>query len=115
MTETRDDAPDAADDALTHFTGTGTLRSKRHYDPDDGDLTTAIVGAVADAEGVELSAVTEPLLYESIDAAALEGSLFATGDRPGFGDYGEVEFQYHGYVVTVDSDGWIAVCEQSHD
>ncbi|MBV0922837.1 hypothetical protein KTS45_01365 [Halomicroarcula limicola] len=79
----------------------------------DGDLTTAIVFAVADARNVAPSDLKSPPLYDCIDAAALEETLFGpegeTGARQGAGT---VEFRYTDNLVTVASDGWIQVYER---
>jgi len=87
--------------------------AQRHYDPaDTGELTTAIVFAIAEAMGVEPQEVKSPSLYECVDAAALEDTFFGpsvTGEsRQGIGT---VEFRYTEYLVTVRSDGWVQVYE----
>jgi hypothetical protein len=87
--------------------------AQRHYDPDrDGELTTAIVFAVADAAGVSPKEIKSPPLYEIVDVAAIEDALFGpetpTDSRPGTGS---VEFRYTDYLVTIGSDGWIQVYE----
>ncbi|WP_458210940.1 HalOD1 output domain-containing protein [Haladaptatus sp. NG-SE-30] len=92
-----------------------TQVAQRHYDPaQDGELTTALVFAIAEAEGVAPSEVTSPPVYECIDAAALEETFFgpavAGEDRQGVGT---VEFQYTEYRVTVGSGGWIQVYEST--
>lgn len=114
MTETRDGPrDDGGDDASP---SPENLVSQRYYDPaENGDLTTAIVGAVAEAEGVEVTAVTEPLLYDAIDAEALELSLFDGSERSGRGDPGSVQFDYHGFTIVVDSDGWVRVYDAHSD
>lgn len=79
------------------------------YDPEsDFDLTSAVVSAVADAAGADPTALNGPPLYDSVDAAALESSLFGEGapDR-------SAEFRYLGYRVVVDSDGRIRVYERT--
>ncbi|WP_164974748.1 HalOD1 output domain-containing protein [Halegenticoccus tardaugens] len=101
--------------------GSDRLVSQFHYDPSETyDLTAAIVKAVAEAEGVEITSVSEPYLYDSVDTAALENILFddSSGtDRAnaGRGDRGNARFSYHGYAVTVDGDGWIQVYETQSD
>jgi hypothetical protein len=99
MTETSDSSPDS--DALV---------SQRYYDPEaDDDLTTTIIEAVAEAKDVEATAVTDPLLYDSIDAAALEDSLFNQSAAVDPADSGSVRFEYHGFTITVESEGWVTV------
>lgn len=114
MTETRDGSQNGGKDDAPP--GAESLVSQRHYDPDEnGDLTMAIVGAVAEAKSVEITALTEPLLYDTIDAEALEISLFGTSTGAEPTDPGRVQFEYHGFTITVDSDGWIRVYESSSD
>jgi len=87
--------------------------AQRHYEPDgQGELTTAIIYAIAEAEGVPPSAVTLPPLYESVDVPAIEGTFFG----PDISDEsrqcaGAVEFRYADYLVTVRSDGRVRVFE----
>lgn len=105
---TSDDTGDDVEDRWTQA-------AQRHFDPDqDGELTTAIVYAIAAAEGVSPSDVKSPPLYESIDASALQDTFFGPDvvgvDRQGIGT---VEFRYDDYRVTVQSDGWIQVYEQT--
>ncbi|MDG5821185.1 HalOD1 output domain-containing protein [Natronococcus sp. A-GB7] len=87
--------------------------TQRHYDPArDGELTTAIVFAVAEAEDVSPNEVTSPPLYESVDVAAIENAFFGSNpeDGPRRGT-GVVEFRYADYLVKVRSDSWIQICE----
>jgi hypothetical protein len=90
---------------------TWTQEAQRHYEPQgNGELTTAIVSAVADAEGVAPSDLTFPPLYEVIDAPALEDTFFGT---PGGTGTGTVEFTYEQYLIRVKGDGWIQVYEST--
>jgi hypothetical protein len=103
---TDDDPTSGAD---THWSQV----AQRHYEPNGrGELTTAIVYTIAEAEGVSPSELKSPPLYECVDAAALEDTFFGpdvTGrSRQGVGS---VEFQYTEYLVKVRSDGWIQVYE----
>ncbi|MFB6185161.1 MAG: HalOD1 output domain-containing protein [Haloarculaceae archaeon] len=87
--------------------------AQRHYEPNGRDeLTTAIVYAIAEAEGVSPSDVKSPPLYEIVDAPAIEDAFFGpdvAGDsRQGIGS---VEFRYADHLVKVRSDGWIRVYE----
>lgn len=68
------------------------------------DLVVAILDAVADAAGVDPSALDKPL-YEAIDPDALS-KLFHTLD--GSVD-GYVAFTYDGYRVIAYSDGSVQV------
>ncbi|MFC6862833.1 HalOD1 output domain-containing protein [Halomicroarcula sp. GCM10025817] len=95
--------------ATTHWSQV----AQRHYEPDGrGELTTAIVYAIAEAEGVSPSEVTSPPLYDIVDVPAIEGAFFgpnvAEESRQGVGS---VEFQYTEYLVKVRSDGWVQVYE----
>jgi hypothetical protein len=102
---TSDDTPDP--DAGAQW----TQAAQRQYDPaDDFDLTSEVVSAVAAAADVDPVAIEGPPLYDSIDAAALEATLFGTGGRRH--NVGTVEFHYLGYRVRVASDGWIRVYER---
>lgn len=87
--------------------------TQRHYDRDrDGELTTAIVFAIADAENVPIDEVKSPPLYEVVDIPAIEAALFRSETRadPRKGT-GSVEFRYTDYLVKVRSDGWIQLYE----
>jgi hypothetical protein len=87
--------------------------TQRHYEPDGkGELTSAVVYAVAECEGVSPTDVKSPPLYEFVDVPAIEDAFFgpevASDSRRGVGT---VEFQYANYLVTVRSDGWIRIYE----
>ena len=88
---------------------------QRHYEPDgQGELTTAIIYAIAEAEGVSPSEVKSPPLYESVDVPATENVFFEPdGDRESRQGTGTVKFQYTDYLVKIRSDGWIQVYEPS--
>lgn len=105
------DGDDPTRDLDTHQ----SQAAQRHYDPDgNGDLTTAIIYAIAEAEAVSPREVKSPPLYEVVDASAIEDAFFGrhvAGD-PRQGN-GAVEFQYTDYLVKVRSDGWIAVYERT--
>jgi hypothetical protein len=85
--------------------------AQRRYEPDrDGGLTTAIVFAIADAEGIPPRELKSPPLYDVVDVVGIEQTFFgldpAESARRGTG---MVEFRYTDYLVTVRSDGWIQV------
>jgi len=88
---------------------------QRHYEPDGhGDLTTAIVYAIAAAEGVSPSEIKSPPLYECLDVPAIENAFFGSGVSEGSRQgTGTVEFHYTDYLVQIRSDGWIQVYEPS--
>ncbi|WP_101295907.1 HalOD1 output domain-containing protein [Halegenticoccus soli] len=99
---------DSSTDSLTRLE---SLVSQYHYDLDETyDLTAAILKAVAKAEEVDLLSITgPPFLYDSIDAVALEESLFTD---PTSADPQAVQFSFYGYEITVESNGWIQVYER---
>jgi hypothetical protein len=76
------------------------------------DLTTTIVGAVADVEGISPTELKDPVLYDCVDVASLEDAFFGpdVSGRNRDGD-GTVEFQFGDYRITVNSNGWISVYE----
>lgn len=74
------------------------------------DLTSAIVAAVAEAEGVRPTEVKEPPLYEVLDVAALEASFFGSPTIGRESDaHRAVEFLYRGHRVVVRSDAWVQI------
>ncbi|MFC6827096.1 HalOD1 output domain-containing protein [Halopelagius fulvigenes] len=72
----------------------------------DEPLSLTVVRTVADAEGVEPTALRP--LYSAVDPDALD-SLFESGAGDGLGFAGEVQFQYHGYDVCIHSDGRVTL------
>lgn len=87
---------------------------QRPVDPSEyGGLTSTIVSAVADAEGVRLTDVEDPPLYEVLDTAALEAAFFSSGDPRYLYDADvSTEFMYRDYRIVVRSDGWVLVYER---
>lgn len=78
------------------------------------ELTTVIVEAVADVEGVAPTEVSSPPLYEVVDVPAIEDGFFGrkvADDRRD--STGSVDFRYRGVRVTVTSDGWVTIDEPS--
>ena len=67
---------------------------------DNVDLETAVVAAVAQSEGVEPTAIQQPL-FEAVDADALDRLFRDTT--------GQVRFEYNGHTVTVSSEGDVAL------
>jgi len=59
-------------------------------------LSTAVIGAVADAEDVDPTDLTEPL-YNVVNTDALD-ALFQA-------ETGTLTFEYHGYRVSVHATG----------
>lgn len=90
-----------------------TVIEQRVYERDGADdLTTVIIEAIAAAEGVDITTITEPPLYEVVDTTAIENGFFG---RKVAGEHrdskGSVTFQYRGFRVTVRSDGWVHIAE----
>lgn len=86
------------------------LAAQNHYAPGDEELTTVIVSAVAEAEGVDPTALKSPVLYDCVDASALERTFFSAGAAAADGERsGQVEFRYGEYLVRIESDGWVLV------
>ena len=63
-------------------------------------LSSRVLSTVARTEGIESVAV-EPTLFDAVDGDALD-RLFRATD-------GHVRFEYHGYEVTVTSDGDVSL------
>lgn len=66
-------------------------------------LSNAVIEAVAEAEGVDPSELSEPM-FSVIDPDALD-TLFQTAN-------GTLTFSYHGYVVTVEARGEVTVAPE---
>lgn len=71
--------------------------------------STAVVNAIADREGVEVTEL-EPPLTKVIDPDALD-TLFQPTQRGDSAATGEVTFRYNGYLVTVAEDGEVEVAD----
>lgn len=109
----RNSGTESSDEPTPTRDAHGMQVAQRHYDPEDGvELTTEIVFAVAEAEGVDPIEVKSPPVYETVDVPAIEGAFFGpdTGSGPRRGT-GSVEFRYRDYLVNIRSDGWIQVYE----
>lgn len=65
-----------------------------------------VVKAVADHEGTDPVGLVEPL-YDTIDPDALDALFDGPSDR-----HGKITFRYHGYRVTVHSDGRVDVTDR---
>lgn len=85
------------------MTSQGTVRGRESIQSevraDEGDVTTHIVTAIAEREGVEPTAL-DTRLYEAIDPDALT-TLVENAPDTGL----TVGFDYAGYRVTVVADG----------
>ncbi|SIR20512.1 hypothetical protein SAMN05421858_1819 [Haladaptatus litoreus] len=106
MTKTTDDG----DSELGENT-TWNLVTQANYDRDgDHDLTTTIIAAIADHEDVSPTEITQPVLYDCVDIAALEDAFFGPKARGEKRDsIGTAEFQYGEYRVEVASSGWVSI------
>ncbi len=91
------------------------LLEQRAFDVESGDgLTTTIVYAVADAEGIEPKHLKHPPLFDVVDTAALEAAFFGNhGNGRSHDPNSSTEFMYRDYRVVVRSDGWVQVYERS--
>ena len=76
-------------------------------DTDRVDLSRAVIEAVSDAEATDPANLDYPL-YDVIDPSALNALFHGSN-----GDSGTVEFPYHGYLVTVTSDGEVTLDGQA--
>lgn len=82
----------------------------------DGDLSYEITAAIADAEGVAVTTITSPPLFEVVDVFALEEMFFGHPKGGISHDCTEqVQFRYRGFRVMVTSDGRIIVTEPVRD
>lgn len=109
------DGIDRDDDPAVDGTVDWRQVTERRYDPSrDGELTAAIVFAVADAEDVPASEVDVPPLYDVVDVAAIQRALFDHEPRARSGNVaGTVSFRYREKLVRVRSDSLIQVYEPS--
>ena len=114
-TTSADDTLDAPSSGKA--TGGGwTFVTQAHYDPDEPrDLTTVIVSAIAEAEGVPIVEVKNPPLYEVVDIAGIDDALFGRPEANLNGTESSVEFRYNGYKVGIEADGWVTVSSRSTD
>ena len=104
-----DDAPNAIGEEAPRW----RLLTQRCYDPDrDGELTASIVFAIADAACIPASEVSPPPLYDVIDVSAVENLLFNGGPRDSSEQLDTIiTFHYLDYLLSIRSDGRIAVYE----
>ncbi|NUC72938.1 hypothetical protein HTZ84_11550 [Haloterrigena sp. SYSU A558-1] len=113
MTKSNNGRPGSEDDPVLSGDTRWRQITQRLYEPDrDGDLTTAIVFVIAEAEDVSPSEVKSPPLYEAVDVAGIEDAFFGfNGGAVSRQGTGTTEFRYTEYLVKVRSDGWIQVYE----
>ncbi len=114
MTGSNNGGTDSSDDPSLTQDIEWQQAAQRMYEPDrDGELTKAIVFALADADGVPPNELKSPPLYEMIDVPAIEKVFFrSTSTEFNRQVTGVIEFRYIEYLVNVRSDGRISVYEQ---
>lgn len=78
---------------------------RRHTRPES--LSEQVIRAVAEHRGVDPQDLAEPL-YAAIDPEALD-HLFADNVT---GGVRELQFRYHGHLVTIESDRTITVSDE---
>lgn len=72
-------------------------------------LSTVVVSAVAEHEGVNPLELKQPL-YDVIDTDALDAIFNGATKDPGLID-AQITFPYNGYHVTVTSDGDVTISD----
>lgn len=88
--------------------------TQAQYDPTESrELTTVIISAIAEAEGVPITEILSPPHYEVVDTAALERALFCRRSVSGNDTGPAVEFRHNEYKASVEADGWVTVARQS--
>lgn len=100
-----------SDDPTFDADGDWTQVAQRTYDRTrDGDLTTSIVYALAEAAGVEPRDLRSPPLYEVVDVPAIEETFFGPDvAENGRRSVGTTTFRYDQYLVKVRSDAWVQI------
>jgi hypothetical protein len=97
--------PPPAPDATGYDPRTDTYHA--HHDwSDTATIGTTIVNAVVALDGVALDEC-EPV-YDVVDPDALDAVLTPTTGRSARAPV-QVQFSYHGYMITVDSTGEIVI------
>ncbi|MGM0604439.1 MAG: HalOD1 output domain-containing protein [Halobacteriota archaeon] len=85
--------------------GGRSFSSQAHYEQTKSrDLTTVIVGGVADPDEVSITEVLSLPLYQVIDIAGMGTVLFGRLDVSVNGTESAVEFRYREYKVRVEAD-----------
>lgn len=84
------------------------------HEGEQHELTSTIIVAVAETEGVSPLDIKDPQLYEVVDIPAMEAVLLGS-DTIGESENGlkKVEFMYRDHRIVVRSDAWIQVFESS--
>ena len=104
MSQPNPDSPSASD-ATGYDPRTDTYHA--HHDwAENASIGTTIVNAVAALDGVA-SDEYEPI-YDVIDPDALDAVLTPTTNRSARAPV-QVQFSYHGHMITVDSTGEIVI------
>ena len=77
MSKNHSDAPWSNDDTPENLEWNWSQEAQRHYEPNgSGELTTAIIYAIAEAKDISPAELKSPPLYQVIDAPALEDTFF---------------------------------------
>ncbi|QLG63294.1 HalOD1 output domain-containing protein [Halorarum salinum] len=92
---------------LTLYRGCTPVVDARYHVESDRSPVEALIGALAEAEGVD--ATDLPSLYDVVDTDALN-QLFSRRDGPGNADT-VLSFQFDTWNVFVRADGRIRVCD----
>ncbi|WP_246310511.1 HalOD1 output domain-containing protein [Halorarum halophilum] len=105
----------SADESVNEAPDGGwAFEAQIQYDPSDPrDLTTVIITGIAEAEGVSITEVTSPPLYEVVDIVAIDDALFGRPNASREDTDSAFEFRYHEYKVRVEADGWVTVLRPS--
>ena len=84
-----------------------------YYDPtDEGDLTAAIIFALADLENSSPKDIGPPVLYHSVDVTTIEEKLFTSELSDSSRETTQsVCFDHLGYYITVRESGQISFYE----
>ena len=92
---------------------TWELAIQRPINPEAGKgLTTTIIRAVAEVEGILPTDVKHPPLYEVVDAAALSESIVDANEaRQDRETIMSTAFIYRGHRIVVTGDGWVYLYE----
>ena len=89
--------------------------SQRGSESDTRSLSKAVIEAIADREGVDVTEIEPPRyepLYTVVDPEALD-TLFAPTFAGKARGSGSISFQYAGYDVVVEADGQVSLSKRA--
>lgn len=95
-------------DDSDHLSVDGDGLVRRRYDWDRTPPSTAVVETVAEAAGVDATALVP--LYDTLDPDSLD-SLVVSGEREDHGADASVSFAFAGHLVNVHGTGEVVVRE----